>query len=422
MNRIGHWLAPLLLALAVMGLRCADAAPALSPPVYQALEAIREDMTHQRLAAARRRLEALLRQDRLSAYERAIAWQTRADLALRQSDYPAAARALRRCLAGQALPSSTARPLRRTLGQLLLQLHRTDEAIRVLRDWLRQLRSPRAEDHALLASAYAAARQYAPAVKELTTAVHQARDFHAEWYEALAAMEYQRGRYRACLPWLETLLRRRPGRKADWLRLAAVQLALKDPAAALATLETAHRAGLLQSGDELLSLVRLQLQVGVPYRAARLLAQGMKAGRIRDDAEHRRLLARAWGQARETARAAAALERSLGKVPTPASRLQLARWYARLERWRDLLGVLPCRDRRGADAGRCWLLRGAAHYELGERDDARADFRRAEAVAASRAAARRWLRFLRLDPAAAGTTSVDHQDVAPGALQHPVGG
>jgi len=399
-SRPGRGLIPaLLLALILTSLPellPAAGSKALSPYTYKKLTTIQLQMDEGKYHDARAELKKLLDESGQPAYEQAVTQQMLGYVQISLESWPAAIKAFEDSLALQQLPESTGQHLRYNIGQLYLAQDQPDKAIAILESWFDRESSPSAQAHVLLAQALAQKKQYRKAIPLLQKANSLSDKPHAEWYEALLAMHYELQSWRDCVPLLKRMIRLFPRHTRYWQQLAGVYMALNDQDAALAALELAFRQDMLTSEQELLQLAQLYLSTGVPYKAARLIEQQLRAGKISNTARHRELLAHAWSNARERKQAVNALERAMRNDAKPELRLRLAQWYIDAENWHGVTEVLAPfngeENDRTTSQGR--LLLGIAHFELGNAETAREAFRRARQFPKTSQSAQQWLDFI----------------------------
>ncbi len=392
----GCWTASLCVLVLGIAATAAHAAPVvnLSPTTYKQLTGIHEQIDKQAYDRALGSLKQLLADNTLRPYEEAVILQTLGYVQISRDSYPDAIRAFEESLALERLPEQTQQRLRYDLAQLYMTVNQAAKTANILEGWLIQAENPPAEAHALLGNAYARQQQYRKAIPPLRRAITLADKAQPDWYEALLAMHYELQSYQACIPLLENILRLFPGRSNYWRQLAAVHMALDDHTSAVTTLELAYRDGALQQEQELIQLAQLYLYTGMPYKAAHLVQEQMNRG-IRNNAQSRELLARAWSDAKEKQQAIQALEHAVKYDSRPEFRLRLAHWYFEEERWRAAVTVLEPlagskTDRTSAQA---MLLLGIAHYELGDLMSAQNAFQGALQSRQTRSSARQWLDF-----------------------------
>lgn len=396
--RIISALMPLLaLALCLCPTDARLAEKSLSQYTYSQLSAIHRQIDEGEVDIALKALGKLLEETEKRPYEKAVVLQTLGYAHASRASYREAILAFQASLALQQLPEATRQQLRYGLGQLYLREGRASEAVRILKLWFEQSSRPSADAYLLLGQAYAQDKRYREAIPRFKRAIELAETPQVNWYEALLAMYYETKSYRDCVPLLSDMIHLFPDRHNYWQQLAAVHLTLNDNDTALAVLELALRKGVLKEEKQLLQLARLYLHAGIPYKAARLLQEQMKVGKIGDDEQHRELLLQAWRAARERRQAILALENTVTREAKPQHRLLLAQWYIEDGRWRaaeQMLQFLVRNTSEDKQRAHAWLLLGVTRYELGKTAQAQEAFNHAVELPDTRDTAMHWLQYI----------------------------
>jgi lipopolysaccharide biosynthesis regulator YciM len=255
---------------------------------------------------------------------------------------------------GRHLPQASQQSLRLLLGQLKLRSGDYPAAVESLEAWFDAARQTTPEAHWLLASAYLMQDRLDAGEAQLAKG-RAAKGQPPEALQRLLLTAYLRaGRPAEAAALLGQLLERNPDNPDDWRRLAALQRELGSDLQALAIMQTLHRRGWLTHESEFLALAHLQLQLGVPYRAAQLLEAALQGGQIAATEANWLVLIRAWQQAREIARARAAAEQASRDMQDPQFTLLQAQLSLQLADWRSALGaadrLLARLDAANADA------------------------------------------------------------------------
>jgi len=376
-------------------------ASGLSPMTHRQLTDIHEQIDKQAYDEALAELEILLVDIGNNSYEKAVVLQTLGYVQISREAYTPAAEAFEQALVLDQLPTTTQQRLRYDLAQLYLTSGKPVKAIQLLERWFADTTQTDATAYALLGHAYAQNNQYAKAIPALQRAIELSEKPHADWYEALLAMHYERESWQACIPLLKEMLRLFPERQTYWSQLAGVHLALKNYVAATNALELAYRDGALEQEQELIQLARLYLHTGMPHKAARLLEQQLGLGRITDTSAHQKLLAQSWAASGERDQAILALEQAIGTSTAPIIRLQLAQWYIEAERWKaaeEMLAAVVEKTEENRLKAQGWLLIGIARYEQRKIPAAQTAFNYASQLPTTREAASQWLEFLNTLP------------------------
>lgn len=370
---------------------------ALSPQTYKKLSAVYKQIDNQRLSAALKGLNELLQIVR-KPYDKAVVLQTLGHVQAGRSDFRAAIAAYRQALDPGVLSDSAAQNIRFDLAQLYLATKQGTEAVSVLQTWFSNTDKATAHAYALLGQAYALASQYKNAINPLQRAIQMAKMPNANWYEALLSMYYETKSYQSSERLLKKMLGLFPEQGRYWIQLAAIYQTQNKNHEALSTLEMAYRDKVLTNERDLLQLFNLYIVNGIPYKAARFMIKHIQHGDIRDTALHRKLLADAWSQSRQTKQAIAALQKLIKLDPDPKIKLQLAQMYLQMEKWQaaeSLLLQLTQQTLQNQRKGATWILLGISRFEQGKQTAAETAFKQAARIASSRKMAEQWLNFVR---------------------------
>jgi Flp pilus assembly protein TadD len=290
-------------------------------------------------AEARRRGEELLR-SRLSPFERGNVERALADLAQREERWADAREHLRKALASEGLNEQESDAARYQIADLFWREERWQEGIEAWNEWARMaLAPPNGSAYGSLARAYYQLEDFERALDPARKAVELSKQQSPPLLNLLVAVQLKRGAYEDAARLLRSLLGLAPVRE-HWVRLAAVDLELGNEAEAAQALQIAYYGGVLAPESDLRSLAQLLVQIGIPYRAGRILSAAIESKSVTADAKLYQLLGETWIVAHEYGRAIEPLRLALSS-----------------EALRD-----PCRAR---------FLLGIALYRQGEPNEAR---------------------------------------------------
>jgi tetratricopeptide (TPR) repeat protein len=334
----------------------------------------------------------------LTPYERAQLYTTLGYVHFLRNDMTQSIAAYSRVLEQQELPHALKTTTLYTIAQL--QFHQGNHAatINYLTQWLQVVESPGPEPFILLAQSYYQLQQFQDAVAPLQRAIEIAAqrgtNIQESWLALQRAVYHEVEDHAALLQVLEVLVTRFP-KKEYWMHLAATYGDMGDERRQLATYEVAYELGYLQSGSEILLLSHLLLQANVPYRAGRILQQGLESGAVAATAEHYRLLSQAWILAHEDQQAVAALKEASKHSSDGELDARLAMSYASLREWEGATNAARAALEKGvADADQLRILLGTALYELNRLEEAKAAFGRAAQSEHSRNSALQWITYI----------------------------
>ncbi|MCE9663411.1 hypothetical protein LY622_08135 [Halomonas sp. M5N1S17] len=216
----------------------------------------------------------------------------------------AAADHLRQARGTQAAPLRQRDRWLREEARLRLAAGQTEEAVSLWLDW-HERHDGSVDDRWRLARALAELERWEDAASWVERALADDPD-PEERRQALAATVFQRaGRGAEALARLEASLSEQAAPQV-WRRAAALAQGLGDVRRAAAIWEAGWHAGALAGEEDLRQRVELHLAAGTPARAGEHLAVALADQTLPDNLDNRRLLARAWEEARERERALAA--------------------------------------------------------------------------------------------------------------------
>ena len=379
----------------LLALVCTPAWAMLSERVWEQLSEIHEQISEDQLDEARSALDSLAGQVSDNSHEAARVLEARARLHEVRGEADTALELIGEALAIKAIPDDLRLHLEYARARLLVEQGEFETALARLDDWFEAVASPAPRAWMLRALIYLELERADDAIAAARSAIDMASQPRADWYGFLAAALMREELWSEARAVLQNMLRHWPLRARYWEQLAVVQLQLEDPAGALTTLRAADAAGLLARESAIVRLVRLAMMEGLPAPGARLLEQALEAELIEGTDAHLELLADAWLMAREWALAMAVLEQLATGDENGDTWLRIARLAFERQQPQAAVGY----GRRALDAGvdnpsRAWLLKGMAHIELNQYEEAAHAFEQASEDEAVARQAGQWLRYI----------------------------
>ncbi len=363
---------------------------------YKRLSEVQEDLGKDRFASALNRLKTLSEKTRLNSHELALVWQMYGFTYSMQGRYVEAAKSFEKCLAQNSLPESTTQHTRYNLAQAYLGSEAFGKAIKELNHWLAGTEKPTAEVYYLLAAAHVQLKKFKSALPYARKAVSMKKKPREPWLNLLMSVHFELNQMRSVLEVCKRLVDLYP-KPSYWLQLSSVYHELGDTKRALAVLELAYAQGFVIRSNELVSLVSLYLDQGLPFKAAQLLEREMDAGRVEGTLNTLKMLSSAWLQARERTRALTPLEKAAALDPKGESAFLLAQVYIESEKW-SLAHQAAQQAIKKAELkrpGQVHLLDGIALLSMKKRLKARKAFERAQRFPNEQEAAQQWLNHLK---------------------------
>lgn len=373
-------------------------AKGLSPGIYSALTDIRARMDAGAYSESIRRLEKLERESAGDAYTLAIVRQHLGYAYLGRDDYAAAYQSFRHAVESKTLPSDVSGELYRVLAQLGVQLRKPKQAAEYLQAWLRHQKRLKPADHALAAQVFYAAGKVKTAIGHLEQAVAATARPEKVWLSSLLAMYLETKRYKKASSLLQRLIARDPGQAYYWRQLAQLHMQRNRPGEALAVLALAYGNGLLEAKD-LTRFASLHAHAGMPEKAARLLGEWRKAGRLRNTRKLLLTEADLWTMARERKQALDLLRQSQKQKADGRAALKEARILFQDGHWSDAAKAFQRALEGGqlSDSAQARLLLGVAAYRAGDTQLAEASLEQAATDEKTGGQAKQWLLALRQD-------------------------
>ena len=238
--------------------------------------------------------------------------------------------------------------------------------------------------------------KFEPALDPARTAVDMSPAPKESWLQLLAAIYIQVRDYPNVAATLERLVEMSPAKKSYWVQLAAVQHFLERDSKALATLQLADMAKLIEDDKEKRQLARLFFLRELPFECAKEVEQGIASGAVKPDAESYRLLANCYLAARETDKALGPLAKAGELSPDGDMYMLLGQLHLQRERHKEALDALQksLAKAKPQQRGSVQLLIGVAQMGAERFDDAERAFKAAQNDDKVRRAAESYLKYL----------------------------
>lgn len=294
------------------------------------------------------------------------------------AEEPAIARDIAiKVLKGGQLPAEAAHALTWLTAQIAYQLEDYRSCIHYAEQWITAERSPSAKAHFLAGFSYYRLRQPHAAEKHLEHAIALVKNIPDDWRRVLLAVYLDGKQYRKAETVLHALIESEPHNRSWWNYLVAVYLEQNKEDKALAALVLAHHRSQLDT-DDLMRIVQLYSSNGIPEKAARLLRDWLKAGRLETTRKTFRLLFELWHLACERGPALQALEKAASLTDNGEDYFLLGRLHMELNEWRQARHALQRALRHGVkEKTKAQYLLGVAAFNCGDPHTAQRAFEKA---------------------------------------------
>lgn len=378
-------------------------AEALSKAVYDQLTKAQEAIDAKDVAGARRIIDAMLSDD-ISDFERANVLNFKGFIEYSAGNTAAAIRAYEQLVNLPGVEPQLRLQTIYTLAQLYATEERYNDTIRYLNEWFAATTNPAPEPYVLLAQSYAQTEQFDKMLAPLEAAIAEAKErgttIREDWYNLYYYACYQLERYTCVRDTLKTLIAGWP-KKSYWMALGGIFSELGQEKDMLAVYEAAYTQDLLTSESELVTMAQLYLQGEIPYKAAKVLEQGMNSGAISKEAKNYRLLSQAWQLAAEDEKSIPALREAARLTSDGDLDARLAIAYLNTDQYAECVeagreGLRKGGLRKPSDVN---ITIGMCLYNLDRLGDAKGAFRQAARDDRSRTLASQWIKVIESDEA-----------------------
>ncbi len=371
---------------------------ALSKRVYESITRANELVDQEQYSAALKELDKVKSLPTLTAYETAQLYSFYGFLYFNAERYREAINAYDTVLKQPDLPPAVQQQAIRTLAQLSFVTENFDGAIKYANQYLNDV-GPDADMYVVLGTAYYQKEQYSKIIPPVEKAISMTREkggnTKESWWLLLRVAYWEQNNYKKVRDILETLVNYWP-KKEYWIQLAGVYSELKDDARQLAAYEAAHDQGMLQSSSELVTLSQLFMQLDAPYKGAKVLEEGLAAGKIDKNVRNLRLQAQAWQMAQDDKKAIAPLRQAASMSSDGNLFAMLATSHLNLSQYKECVDASNKAIGRGGlkNQGETYLVLGMCQFERKSLASAKKSFQNASRFDKSRSNATAWIGYV----------------------------
>lgn len=339
---------------------------------------------------------AKLKLDGLSPYERSRVEQILATIDHSQDKYASARDHLNKAIAAGGLNEEEVSQTKYQIAQLWLAEEKWKEGAAALEDWFKTATKPNSAAYYLLAVAYYQQELYDKAITPAQKAVDLAEKPQESWIQLVLALHLQKENWKEAVPLLNRLINIAPDKKTYWQQLSSVYGQLGQYPQALAVMQLAYSAGLLDSDSDIRRLADLLLFNDVPYRCGELLDQAMAKKAVKVDSKLYEKQANCWIAAREFKKAVEPLSQAAEMARNGDLYVRLGEVQVQRSDWSGAADALNKGLRKGGlkDTGNAQLMLGIALYNQKKLDQAAEWFNKAKSSEKSRKTAEGYLQLM----------------------------
>jgi len=335
----------------------------------------------------------------LNSYELANLYNLYAFIHYSQENYSQALDAYRKVIEQPEIPVALEVNTRYTVAQLYFVMEEWKRGLDELKKWMSMVENPGANAYVLLAQGYYQLEDYNQALSNVERAIGMYRKEdkvpREQWLTLARFLHYDRGNVDEAIKLLVELVTHYP-KKDYWVQLSYMYGEKKQDKLQLAAMETAYVQGMLEQERELLNLAYLFLANEVPYKAGKVVDQGIKAKQIEPTAKNLELLANAWRAAQEVKRSIPVMEEAARKSDDGDLYARLGNIYVDSEEFEKAINAISAGFQKGGvkrpDTAN--LVLGMAYFNTEQYDKARKAFEAAGKDDRSKAYAEQWIQYM----------------------------
>ncbi|MFO0688014.1 MAG: tetratricopeptide repeat protein [Myxococcota bacterium] len=341
-------------------------------------------------------VDGLAKRRRLTDPERAQIHRFRAYIHVSQDRSDEAIQEFEKSLALHAMEPAAERVMMYSMAQLYTSAGRFKDALAVINRWFESEENPKPDAWFLKAMILVQQEDFEEAALPISRAIELSPQPKESWLTLYGVVFSQLKDYPKVEVALERLVEMAPGKSQYWVQLAAVQHHLGQDDEALATMQLARQAGLIQGDKEIRQLASLLFLRQQPYECARVLEQSMEAGQVQADADAYRLLSNCLVAARESDEALEPLAKGGALASDGDMFVMLGQMYLQRDDHGRAIEALEnaLAKARPEQRGSIHLMLGIAQLGAEDFDSAEKSFRTAVGDAKAGRAAESYLKFL----------------------------
>jgi uncharacterized protein HemY len=376
--------------------------PALRNKVYEKLAEAQEAAEAKDYNTAAKVLDSMIAsggKKALNSYELANVYNLYAFIYYSREDYAKALQAYENVVKQADIPLAMEVNTKFTIAQLYFVQEQWQKGINALLEWFKVTETPNANAYVLLSQGYYQIKDYDKALLNVEKAIsmYLAKDKipKEQWYNLARFLYFEKDDVGKTVDTLEILLKYYP-KKQYWVQLSHMYGEQKKESQQLSAMETAYVQGMLDKGTEQTNMAYLYLNGDVPYKAAKVMGQGIKNKSIEGTSKNYEILGNSWRQAQEIAKAIPAMEQAAAKSDKGELYARLGNVYLDSDQYKKAISSINKGLSRGGvkrpDSAR--LVLGMAYFNVKQYDKAREAFKAAGRDERSAKYASQWIKYM----------------------------
>ena len=271
------------------------------------------DPSNQQLNKIAQDLRSYIDTSCTSSYEKSQVWNMAGYAYYSVDRYKDAIFAYKKAIAEPEADERQKVSIRYTIAQLYMVQEDYANAAKQLEQWMKEATVVSSEGKMLLAQAYYQLGRKNDSLKLVNAVIQDAESKSITpkegWWGLQRVLYYEKKDYKRVVSILKKLVTHYP-KMSYWKQLGGMYAELEQDMNQLVSYDVVYLQKGLDKERQLMSLAYMYLGADVPYRAAKIIEQGMKAGVIEETGKNLEVLGSAWQASQDAKRAAPVLERA----------------------------------------------------------------------------------------------------------------
>ncbi len=372
-----------------------------SQAISKKLAQVRELLAENKLAEARKITDELERRRSLKPSDQANVFQFAAYVRTQLEQNREAADYFQKAVDLNALAPAAQKGMILQLARVYGLLEEFEKALVAVNLWFEPVaytppQAQVAEAHFLKGMILSRLKRMKEAIPEVEQAIELSTIMREGWLQLLVSLYYQLDDFPKVADTLEKLVANFPDKKNYWTTISQIYAQLDRMDRALAMLQIAHEAKLLDKDREFLALSQHLINQEIPYQCGQTLDHAISDKILAADAKNYGFLANCWLVAREQKRALEPLAKGAEVSEDGGLYLRLAYIHLQRDRYDEAIPVLQKAlvKAKPEERGAVHLLIGVAQLGVKHLDEAERALRAALADEKARPDAERYLTYL----------------------------
>lgn len=370
----------------------------ISQKVSKILEAVQKTADEKRYQDALNELQATLEM-RLSDYEKALVFNMSAYMYFALEDFPRAQQAYENVVTLEKVPDGLLQTAQLSLAKAYMIEEKYQKALNAINVWFDMVDKISPDPYVLRAQIKFQLKDYKGALPDVKKAITMAQKENKtpkeNWLLVERAVYFQNSDFKSLERCLKDLITLYP-KEQYWTQLSYVYSELGKQDKSLVALETAYEQDLLVNENQIMSLAQYMLAEETPYKAAKVILNGIKTGKVEESGKNLSLLGDALMMAKEYDQAINVMTQAASKTQSSADYYKLAQIHSNRQEWQQALEntQYSLKDEDFKYRHDAQVLKGLILFNLNELEEAKQVFVSIKKKEPDNRTAEQWLAYI----------------------------